>query len=127
MNKYKINNIAMGSDEEITLAVIQQAVEDVKKSAELYTYYLNKKDNNTFNKYNGHQTYSYREFYNSNANLLDEITESNVFELSYYVLDDAFRFWYECIKRIANNNNMWYIEYNDKIQKMFRAIERWKI
>jgi len=127
MNKYKINKIAIGQENELVLAVIQQAVKDLKKSAELFEYYRTKPKNNTFNKYNGNSTTDWLEFIQSGYTLIDELCESNIFELSYCALDNAYIFWIECIKRIANNNPNWWDYYSNRISIMCRHIERWKI
>lgn len=128
MNKYKINNKARGDENELVLATIQQAVEDIKHTAELYEYYLpRQKTLNWFVSYKGTAFGTFPQFEKSVKQLFEDIMTSNVIELSYYALNDGYYFWIECIERICSINVNWKDKYIEDINNLVDKLERIKI
>lgn len=111
----------------LLLAIIQQAVEDIKRSAELYEYYFGTVNNTQYKMYNNRDTWKYYEFILSGKKAIESVQDSIVIDLSYRLLDNAYAFWIECLKRIEDSNVNWSQYYAKELKELKKELERIKI
>lgn len=128
MNGIKINGTDTKDDSRcLLLAIIQQAVEDIKKSAELYEYYRATETDSPYKMFDNTHTWNYDTFLLSGHKAIESTTHSIVIDLSYNILDNPYNFWIECIKRIAHANPHWSEYYQDELRELKKELERIKI
>ena len=127
MNKYKINELDGDSFESLALGVIQQAVEDIKHSAELFEYYIDHGHSDTYNRYTDQATMVWGNFVYSGTQVFHDVKQSNVIDLSFHYLDNAYDFWITCLDRIEEANTRWSNYYSAEIDRFKEALERVKI
>lgn len=111
----------------LLLAIIQQAVEDIKRSAKLYEYYFGMAPTSQYKTYDNRDVWLYYDFILSGKNAIESVQHSIVIDLSFRMLDNAYNFWIECLNRIENDNKNWSQYYAKEIKELKKELERIKI